>query len=55
MQVDFEEKFDTHKSHQDHFREQDDFEIRDQNEPYRTPTKTNKFVYSYHGILSATE
>ena len=36
--------------------EQDmDYPMRSSREPYNTPTKTNKFVYSYSGILSATE
>ena len=29
--------------------------MRASREPYSTPTKANKFVYSYSGILSATE
>ena len=32
-----------------------EYPVRSSCEPYNTPTKTNKFVYSYSGILSATE
>jgi hypothetical protein len=32
-----------------------DYPIHANREPFSTPTKSNKFVYSYSGILSATE
>ena len=55
LNVKSDEKFGTHKSHQEHCRESDNFDIRASREPFSTPVKSNKFVYTYSGILSATE
>ena len=55
MNVKTDEKFGTHKSHQEHYEEEDPLDIRASREPFSTPIKANKFVYTYSGILSATE
>ena len=55
LNVESDEKFGTHKSHQQSYREQEALDLCATREPFSTPLKPNKFVYAYSGILSATE